>query len=138
MRLVLNCDESVAAWVGNRIDADFRDYAAIGLELGDRLIAGCVYHNHLPDYGNIEMSIASATPIWAKPEVIAAFLRYPFDQLQCRRVTACTPGRNAKTRKFLSHIGFRKEGCIRQGYAKDDLIIYGLLRNEARRWINPN
>lgn len=138
MRLVLGQDRLVAAWVRARIPhAEFGECAAIGLARGDALIAGCVYHNYLPDYGNIELSIAGEG-YWARPEAIAAFLRYPLGQLGCRRVTACVPARNAPARRFVRKVGFRKEGCLRQGYGRDDLIVYGLLRSEAARWLNPN
>ena len=137
-QLVLGHDALVAGWVRQRIPyAEFGQCAAIGVSDGDRLIAGCVYHNWQPALRNIEMSIAADTPTWAKKEIIAALLRYPFLQkeLSCRRVTACVEARNRRARRFVEHVGFRKEGTIRQGYLKDDCVIYGMLKSEARRWL---
>lgn len=130
-------DKLVAKWVADRMPyvSEFNQCAAIGLAENKQLIAAVVYHNYIPDYGNIEISMAADTPRWATPEAIGTFLRYPFVQLRCRRVTTCTPAKNKRALRFNYGIGFKKEGVVRQGYGKDDLVVCGLLYREAKKWI---
>ena len=49
MKLLYACDDFVRAWVKDKIphmaDGDFGPSTAIGVVMGDRLIAGAVYHN---------------------------------------------------------------------------------------------
>lgn len=134
--LIYGHDAEVASWVQRKINhADFHNYVAIGLLENNRLIAGVVYHNHYPAFRGIEMSIAAETPRWASREAIRCFLSYPFIQLRCKRVTACVGARNDRAKRFLPGIGFRKEGTIRQGYGNEDVVIYGMLYSEAKRWL---
>lgn len=133
--LVFGRDALVASWVGERIGAGFTNYAAIGLAEDGQLIAGVVYHNHNSTYGNIEISMAASSSRWATPEAIGAFLRYPFSQLRCRRVTTCTPASNKRALRFNYGIGFQKEGVLRQGAGREDLVICGMVYKEAKRWL---
>lgn len=132
-------DQAVADWVNKRIPhARFEQFSAIGLAEDDKIIAGVVYHNYIHVYGNIEISMAADSPKWATPESLRAFLSYPFTQLRCRRITTCTPASNKRALKFNYGIGFQKEGVIRQGYGKEDMIICGMVFREAKKWLKPN
>lgn len=137
---VFGQDQAVTQWVTQRIPhADtFLLSTAIGLAEDDKLIAGVVYHNYLAKYGNIELSMAADSPRWATPEALKVFLSYPFKQLRCRRVTTCTPASNKRALRFNYGIGFQKEGVIRQGYGKEDMVICGLVFREAKKWLNSN
>lgn len=136
---VFGQDQAVIEWVRQRIPhaSQFHLAKGIGLAEDDRIIAGVVYHNYLEQYGNIEISMAADSPRWATPEALAVFLGYPFRQLRCRRVTTCTPASNKRALRFNYGIGFQKEGMIRQGYGKEDMIICGLVYSEAKKWLKP-
>lgn len=145
MRLRYGDDAVVAAWVAARIDhvamgTDFGPCKAIGVET-DRgeLVGGVVYHNFMPSVGNIELSFASARRNWLTRPLICGLLSYPFDQLQCQRVTGVTPRRATSARRFLDQFGFKREGCVRRGFGTDHAIISGLLREEwqASKWARP-
>lgn len=128
----------VAEWVSQRItsiNADFKNCVAIGVTKNGKLIAGVVYHNYFPDFKNIELSMAADSPMWATKDIIKALLQYPFIQLGCKRITTCTSARNKRALKFNYGIGFRREGVIRRGYGNHDMIICGMLRKEAERWL---
>ena len=61
-------DVAVGDWVHERIPhAEFGPYVAIGLAEDNTLIAGVVYHNYVPRYGNIEISMAATTPPAPEP-----------------------------------------------------------------------
>ena len=137
MNLVFGVDQAVAEWVRIRIPGarDFGACAAIGVARDDRLIAGVVYSDFRPAYGNVMMSVAAEPDShWLTRGALAAFFHYPFMQLGCQRVTSAIARRNKRSRAFCEKIGFKYEGCIRRGFGTDDAMLYGLLDTECR-WI---
>jgi len=135
--ILLGEDKIVGEFVKKHIPHLYlNSYTTIGILSDDKLIAGCVYHRNYADFGDIEMSIAAESPRWATKFNILALLDYPFNQLNCIRVTACSRGKNSRTRGFLEGIGFKQEGVIRRGFGDDDTIVYGMLKEEAGRWLN--
>lgn len=163
MRLLVGQDKLVAAWVARRIPHvgtvdNFGPCTAIGVTSNDGiLLGGVVYSNFRPEYGDIELSFASdavasipdrvkagktrqVSPVrWLTRPILCALLSYPFDQLNCRRVTGVTPRKATSARRFLDHFGFKREGCVREGFGDDDAIVSGLLRREwqASKWASP-
>ena len=138
MRLHFGADAFVAQWVSDRIPhmrgAAFGPCAAIAVLGNDGAMrGGVVYHNYLAQYRSIEMSAAAVSKRWLTPEVLRAIFRYPFVQLNCRRVTMITGRKNEQARQLLRGLGFRQEGVVRRGLGNEDAIIYGLLVNEWKR-----
>lgn len=135
MRLVYG--DEVARWVAAQLQWEaeaFNPCAAIGVVVDDRLIAGVVYNNYR-DY-DVQMTIASIAPHWATRRTLHSFFHYPFMQLGCARATASTAKNNHKARAMLERLGFVHEGKLRRGYdGRKDAMIYGLLREEATKWI---
>lgn len=142
MRLILDQPGAVAAWVAERIPQmtgphDFGPLQALGVVAGDgRALGGVVFHNYQPRFGNIEVSFAADTPRWLTRNLIGEILRYPFDQLDCRRITSLTPKKNAPARRFIDAFGFKREGVLRKGFGDDDMIVSGMMRREwrASKW----
>lgn len=137
-QLTYGKDELIANWVGQRTQyGRFGDspYTAIGVLYDGEAAAGVIYHNYQPTFGTIEMSIAADSPKWASRQVIGVLLRYPFLQLGCQRVTACVAAKNWESLEFNKRLGFQVEGYVRRGFGDDDLIVMGLLREEAEKWI---
>lgn len=136
---------AVARWVGGQIPhmsgrPDFGPCSAIGVVDDDgALVAGCVYHNYLPEYGGIEISCAANTSRWLTKSIIAAMLGYPFDQLGVVRVQALTPLSATRVRRFLNSLGFVDEGVARSALGPGlDVQITSLLSNEwAQSRFNP-
>lgn len=133
MRLVTGFDEPIARWVAERIPGcdGFGLCTAIGVsDSRGNLVAGVVFHDWQPTYGNIQVSFAADRADWLTPNLLRGILSYPFDQLQCNRITSLTPKKNRRARQFLTKFGFRHEGTIRSGFGADDAIISGLMRTE--------
>jgi len=84
---------------------------------------------------DIEVSIASVSPRWATRRVVGTILAYPFNQLQCVRITGITPLSNAKAQNLVKRLGFKQEGILRRGFVDDDAVIVGMLREEAEPWL---
>ena len=136
MNLVYGFDALVAEWVRLRAphaETGFEKYVAIGVEDGGELVAGCVYNDYYP-LVSMHVSIASSTPKWCNRRILKAFFDYPFNQMKVKRLTAYTGSRMVSVRKFLERLGFRQEGIVRQGFADDDAVIYGMLKHECP-WI---
>lgn len=134
MYLVFNHDAEIAAWAAERIPHmhSFGPCVAVGFtDAGGEPAGAVVYHNHLPDYGNIEVSFVVANPKCLSRHLLSALLRYPFTQLGVQRVTAITPAdERTSVWRFLSTFGFQREGRIRRGLGTGDAIIWGLLASE--------
>jgi len=139
MRLVIGADAAVAAWVAARIPqmtgaADFGPCVALGVVAEDgQPLGGVVFHNYQARFRGIEASFASSTPRWLTRRLISDILAYPFEQLDCLRVTAVTPRKAASARRFLDTFGFKREGLVRLGFGNDDAVVSGLLRREWAR-----
>lgn len=142
-RILYGHDRDVAHWVAERIPhmreripyfergMVFGPPAAMGvLDEDGQLIAGVVFHNYDPFVGNIEVSCAAESARWGNRETFRTILRYAFDQIHCRRITAVTPRRATSARQFLQGLGFKREGSARFGFGTDNAIIYGLLSEE--------
>lgn len=134
--IVANQDKRVAEWVASRISVfEFGNspYTAIGLanETG-ALLAGVIYQNFTKT--DIHMHVAALPGRrWLCRSFLGEGFRYPFEQLGCRRVTGLVPSRNTDAQAFDEHLGFAYEGRVRRILPNgDDLIIYGMLREECR------
>lgn len=135
MTLVYGRDEWVANFViahAPHAERGFRDYAAIGVMDHGELIAGVVYNEFRGH--SMHVSMASVTPRWATRKSLMALFAYPFMQCKVARLTAYTGRSMTSVRKFMERLGFVLEGTMRKGFADDDCVIYGMLRDECR-WI---
>jgi len=131
----------VGKWVMERIPGmemdDGLDYEAIGVCSDEgELIAGVVF-NHFTGY-DISMHVAADRGrLWATPGVMKTIFGYPFNQLQCRRVTGFVSAINKATLRFDLKIGFVIEGRLRDATPEGDMIVIGMTRNECR-WLGNN
>lgn len=135
-KLVFGQDSFVSRWVSARIpgDDDFPpNSATIGLEEDGRLIAGVVYTHY--SGSSITMSVAADKAGWLNRPFLRAAFDFPFNQLGVRRVSGLVRTDNLAAQRFDEHLGFKREGLIREGDDDGcDLILYGMLKSECR-WI---
>lgn len=136
MKILEGADEYIARWMQKTLlDLNLQKYVALGIMDDDKIIAGIAYHNFMKNYNNIEISMVAVSPKWATKNIIKTLLAYPFEQLGCQRITTCTPAKNIRAIRFNLGIGFKHEGTIRRGCGEDDMIICGMLRKEAQKWL---
>ncbi|HDR9497591.1 TPA: N-acetyltransferase [Burkholderia cepacia] len=134
-RIVWDEPDRVMHFVAARTGEDrYRDCTAIGLEHDGELVAGVVYQLYTGPGGSMLMHVASdGTRAWLSRAYLAACFRYPFVQMECRRVTGLVRADNAAAQRFDEHLGFRREGLLRQGCTDGtDMILYGMLASECR------
>lgn len=130
-QLVLGCDQEVAAWVANQLDAKPPGpCTAIGIANETRLIAGFVFWGYTGR--DVVLTVAATTPRWAQRRYLQVIGDYVFRQLGCARITAIISKKNKRARRVAEGLGFQVEGRLRR-YAKDgDAIVYGMLLEEWR------
>lgn len=90
-------DEAVAAWVAQRIPDCARGFGncrAMGVLDGEKLVAGMVYHDWVPEHGVIEISGASTTQRWLTRPVLWQMFAYPFAGIACQMVVMRVSERN--------------------------------------------
>jgi RimJ/RimL family protein N-acetyltransferase len=131
-KLVFGEDERVAKWCQERLP-NFSGwqggyYVAIGREKDSVLNGGIVFTDCTRC--NMTLSIVLEAP-FTRPFLRAIFY-YPFLQMKVRRVTALVNSKNLKSRRLCEHTGFVQEGVLRDGAVDDDVIIFGMTRNECR------
>lgn len=114
-----------------------KDYEALGVVKGNRLIGGviyCEFREIAPGEHDIRMH-CSGEPGWLTKATLRVLFGYPFCQLGCIRVTGVVARANKRALDLNRRLGFQIEGCIRDGYGtgKDGLLM-GMLRRDCR-WI---
>ena len=133
--VLYGADAAVAGLVKQLGDVkgDWPWYAALGVVKGGRLVGGVVFHDWRPDAYDIQITAGFETPRWCSPLTLTQILRYPIEQLGCRRCTAFTAMSNRKARFFLERLGFECEGVLRKGHdGVEDRLVYGVLREQLK------
>lgn len=135
--IVAQPKEQIAAFVQEHGGGGpFRDFSALGLMSGNELVAGVIYQHRTTHNVYVHMAAIPGAH-WGNRELLYAAFDYPFNQMGVRRVTGLIPSRNAHSRKLAEHLGFKLEGNMRHAYADDDMLVYGLLKEECR-WLSPD
>jgi hypothetical protein len=132
--LIYDQPNRVAQWVFDRLphSDDATAYSAIGLEHDGELIVGVLFNSFTRF--DIDMTVAAKPGVlWRRKWVVPMF-RYPFVQLGCQRVSARCASLNHKSASVLLHLGFKPEGCLRKALPDDDLLLFGMTREECR-WL---
>lgn len=140
--ILMGADDLVNALVASRIPHMhgklFGPCVALGVIRRGTLVGGVVYHNYR--IWDIELSCAFDQVGWALPGTVRALMAYPFNELDCRRVTAIIGRKNRKARKLLEDLGFKLEGVHERGLdGFEDAFSFGMLKEKCK-WIKerPN
>lgn len=123
-------DPRLLKWAEIQLNADFTNAGTLAT-IGADYMGVVVYNNYA--HRNINMSIATTSPKWASRGFLKAMFHYPFEQLDCRRVTGITAASNMKTIDLLERLGFIYEGRLREFFG-EDALVYGMLKGECR-WL---
>lgn len=141
MQLLFGCDAEVARWVAARLpefsegDAVERPCAAIGVMRDDgSMVAGWAFHDYQPSAGTIQLSAAADAPTWARREVIAGLLAYPFRQLGVFKVWAAIGLWNERALSAAKSIGFKQEAVLAHQFGrKRHAAILRMLEPDFKR-----
>ncbi len=123
----------VSGIIGEGEHFPFDDYSALGLIKDGEIIAGVIYNHYVNP--NIMMHVAAIPGRrWLNREFLFACFDYPFNQLNCNRITGLVPKKNKDARRFDTHLGFEYEGNMRKALADDDMLVYGMLKEKCK-WL---
>lgn len=131
----------LAAWAAERMphvgEDGFGPCWAVGVVRGDDLAAVVVYHQFIPAYGTVALSIASATPRWASREVIAALLSAPFRGAlgaPIKKIWAMCSIKNVRACRMNERIGFKQEAILREHLGpREHGVVFRMMQHEWRR-----
>jgi RimJ/RimL family protein N-acetyltransferase len=101
-------------------------------------LVGCIELRVEREHDRAETGYWIGVPFWGQgyaTEAVRAVCRFAFEQLGLCRVYAHHIPRNPASGRVLAKAGMTKEGVLRQ-HARargrtEDIVIYGLLREEA-------
>jgi RimJ/RimL family protein N-acetyltransferase len=110
-----------------------------GVELATTGVIGtCTLANLDGTHRRAELGYALQHSCWGQgymAEALPVLLRFAFEQLGLRRITADVDPRNHRSIRALERLGFQREGYLRQHYFVNgeiqDGLLFGLLRSEA-------
>lgn len=102
----------------------------IGVEHNGELIAGIVFFDWFPAWGNIYVAVAG-NGNWCSRRFLRCCYAYAFVQMQCKRVTVLIAENNRAAIELVLRIGFKLEGILR---GEPNCLVFGLLKNEAMKW----
>jgi len=127
--------ELIGAFVNVRqgypAEASWGTFNALGLIKSGRLVAGVIYNDYSAMNCYMHISAEDGRK-WLNKEFLFSAFDYPFNQLGLHRVTALIKAKNARAIEFVKRIGFEQEGFLRDFFAKDDAVIFGMLRDNCR------
>ena len=133
----------LANWMANQIGENLEAFGfnrqgqplfqCMGFSRDDELM--CVSMLYMQSTSGVIASFAATNPRWASKENIAAWGAWAFRQLEKDRVTAMILKSNKRSRKFVEGIGFKVEGKVRKAYKGEDMMVYGLLKQEHDEWL---
>lgn len=126
----------VILWVERHLGEQFDHKNSVGigwLDQRQNIVIGAVFTDY--DKYNLNAHIYKQPNIVIQPLFIAAFLHYPFCQANVDRISGIVPASRIGARRFAERLGATQEGVIRKGIDGEDVIIYGLLKEEASRWL---
>lgn len=121
------------AWAGRFTagHSTWGPFTAIGL-IDEKEILATVIYNDFYEVGCAIHIAAVPGRRWMTRELLRAAFSYPFVQLGFKRLTGYVPAKNWEAQRLDEHLGFRREGLLRQMLPDDDVICYGMLANECR------
>lgn len=131
--MIYDQPERVGEWVRQRVGhvRSWGPSQAIGLEKDGELIAGVVFNFY--SGCDIAMHVASVPgKRWMTKEYLKACFAYPFITLGVRRITGYVPAKSKDVLAFDEHLGFKREGLMRDALPDDDVVILGMTRKECR------
>jgi len=134
--IIFEPKEQIAEYVLQMIGSfntpdDLFRYTALAILKNGIIQAGIVFERFTGE--SIEMHIAAnPSKRWMTKTFLHLWFHYPFIQLGVNRITANIASKNKSALNLAERLGFKKEGVIREAMGGDDLIAYGMLKNECR------
>lgn len=125
------CGPVVGRWVAEQINGSFsaETSTAIGLqkETGE-IVAGVIYENWNKRSVVAHMAVTGRLT----RKFIGAIFRYAYQQCGVNKVILPVSSANAKSNRFVKHLGFTEEARVRDADPEGDIVIYTLEKTACR------
>lgn len=132
-RLLLNCDDRLIQWAQQQLGTTFfSDALAIGWGGNDVIRAVAVYERWSSRDCCVHL-ISDRGRNWLSRKFLAAGFFFPFVVHGRERMTGLVPADNVEALRLNRHMGWRREGLLKEAGADGtDIVILGMLRRECR------
>lgn len=125
-------NESHLAWAGERVGISrYPDDAVCLAIVAESGIKAVVIYNY---FTNVECEVhivSNGEKHFATRGMISAIFAHPFVNCGLRRVTTLVKQFNVNNQCMLLRLGFKFEGVKIGGYADDNQIVMGMLRDDC-------
>jgi len=120
-------------WALDRIpySTTWNEFRAIGL-IDEVQILAVVIYNDFYEAGCAIHIAGSPGRRWLTRDFLFAAFDYPFNHCKYRRLTGYVASKNLEAQRLDEHLGFKREGYLREMLIDDDVIVYGMLKSECR------
>lgn len=135
MRDGLIVGDAVVQWVAERlgVGGDREHARGIGWAKDGKIVIGAMFYNF--NGAHIFMHLARDKWVRLTPTLIAAMFDYPFVQLGCQYLRVFIADHNAAAIAMARKIGGSLEAQLQDGAPGGNLLIFGLPRQDAARWL---
>ena len=130
--------DAVCQWVGAQLGfpVHYPLSQGVGWLQDNTIKAGLLFYDYTRQ--NMNVHVAFTPGFRWNPTLLAAMMDYPFNQAQVQRLTGVIPKRNIPARELADHLGAELEGEMKNATSEgDSLMIYGLQREGASKWLTP-
>lgn len=134
MRFIYDKSDILIPWVKKRINGVCfdADATAIGVEINDDIAAAVVFDEFTRNGCSFSVAAKQGTN-WLTRSFLVRVFAYPFLQCGLKRIGSLVSVDNSRAIRLNEGIGMVREGIIRRaGINGEDLIAYGMLREECR------
>ena len=130
--------DGVVEWVAERLSVkgDTATARGIGWSKGGKIVIGAMFYNF--NHAHIFIHIARDKSVRLPPTFMAAIIDYPFVQLGCTYLRGFISERSAASIDFARKLGANLEAELQDGFPGANMLIFGLPRQEASRWLTAN
>lgn len=127
---LFGADGVVARWlcdeIGEERGASVPCETAIGAIQGGFVRGALGFTNWRKSDFDIQIH-AAFRPGCPSRDAVCQAMRFAFEQLECKRVTAVAVGNNTRALRFIEYYGFVREGTLKKAHrGEQDLVLYRL------------
>lgn len=121
--------EEFLSWASRKLRIDkeyFGNCSTITITHREKILAVAIYSSF--NGINCEVSVAADSKWWLRENILEVLFKYPFEQLQCKRITLLIRETNKSVVNLVKKIGFEQEGRLKMFYPDgDNCLVFGRL-----------
>lgn len=128
--MITQDQEVVGPYVARKVGLVWDEKAmyAIGLTRDDEMISGVIYERWTGTSFTCHMAVDGLMT----PEYLSAIFHYPFEHCGAVKLIAPVAESNGKCRRFIEHLGFRKEAQLLDAFPDGSLLFYTMKKEQCR------